>query len=288
MSAAHTVPHLRTNFLGGDYPVGPVAVCRHFWKNRGLIVRLTRREVTARYKGSYLGGLWSVLTPLLLLTIYTFVFSVVFKARWGITQDETRGFFAITLYCGLIPLNLFSEVAGAAPQLITSQPNYVTKIVFPVELLPLVRVLSCVVNMLPQLIVLLVGTAWVQGSVPPTALLLPVALCPIVFFTLGVAYFLACLGVFLRDIGHTVGLVILVMTFLSPIFYPVAALPETFRGFAMTNPIARVVEASRRVTVFGQMPDWAGFAITLASALAVAWLGYLMFMRSKKAFADVL
>ncbi len=273
---------------GRHFPVSPWAAWRHFARHKDLILRLTRRDVMGRYDGSYLGIVWSVLTPLLLLAIYTFVFSVVFHARWGSLENEGAGFYAITLYASLVAFFIFSEVAAAAPQIITRNPNYVTRVVFPLEVLPAVQALAAVARAVPSVVVLAGAVWWVLGRIPPTFALLPLVLVPMVLLALGAAYFLAFLGVFVRDTAHSMTLVIRVITYLSPVFYPVTRLPERVRPIAMLNPIACVVENCRRVAVFGQPPDWPALAGATALAGLVAWASYLLFMSFKKAFADVL
>jgi homopolymeric O-antigen transport system permease protein len=268
--------------------LNPFSIVVHLWRYRNLIQQLTWREVIGRYKGSFIGLGWAIINPLIMLGIYTFVFSVIFRARWGVELEEGRAAFALTLFIGLITFSLFAEVVNSAPTLILSNVNYVKKVVFPLEIIILVRFLSVTINALFSLSILLVGILFVYGYIPWTALLLPIAWLPIMMFSLGWGYFLASLGVFMRDLGPTVTIITTMLFFLSPIFYPVTAVPERLRVFFWLNPIAIFVEDARRVVVWGLMPDWPFFLGGLALSLLVFILGYIWFMKSKKAFADVI
>lgn len=192
----------------------PVRIVIHLWQYRNLIGQLTWREVVGRYKGSFVGLGWSFIQPLTMLCVYTFVFSVIFKARWGMDPDESKAAFALVLFMGLITFSLFSEMANSAPSLVLANVNYVKKVVFPLEVLPLVRFLSGLINVAFSLIVLLVGILFVYRFVHWTVLLLPLVWLPMMMFSLGCGYFLASLGVFVRDVGATIG-ILTTMTILS-------------------------------------------------------------------------
>jgi len=266
----------------------PFTIVVHLWHYRNLIQQLTWREVIGRYKGSFVGLGWSIINPLIMLGIYTFVFSVIFRARWGVELEEGRAAYALTLFIGLITFNLFAEVVNSAPTLILSNVNYVKKVVFPLEIIIFVKFLGVTINALFSLSILLVGILLVYGYIHWTVLLLPIAWLPIMMFSLGWGYFLASLGVFVRDLGPTVTIITTMLFFLSPIFYPITVLPEHLRVFFRLNPIAIFVEDARRVLVWGLMPDWPFFLSGLALSLLVFILGYIWFMKSKKAFADVI
>ena len=241
-----------------------------------------------RYKGSFIGLGWSFIQPLMMLCVYTFVFSVIFKARWGMDPDESKAAFALVLFMGLITFSLFSEMANSAPSLILANVNYVKKVVFPLEVLPLVRFLSGLINAAFSLIVLLAGILFVNHFIHWTALLLPLVWLPMMMFSLGCGYFLASLGVFVRDIGATIGILTMMLFFLTPIFYPVSAIPEQYRFISKINPIAIFVEDARRVVLWGLMPDWPWFFGGLVFSMLVLIFGFVWFMKSKKAFADVI
>lgn len=269
-------------------PRNPFSIASHFLGLRGLILQLARREIVARYKGSVLGLGWSLIQPLVMLAIYTFVFSTIFKSRWGVDAQEGRLDFALALFMGLITYGIFSEVANNAPVVILGNANYVKKVVFPLEILPVVSFLSALATALFSLTVLILGAILVKGGLPWTVVLLPIVWLPIFGLSLGAGFFIASLGVFLRDIGPSVQLLTTMLFFLSPIFYPVSAVPEAFRPFVHMNPIAVCVEDARRVVLWGQMPDWPLTAGAALFAGFVLWGGYSCFMRSKRAFADVL
>ena len=223
-----------------------------------------------------------------MLAIYTFVFSVVFKAKWGASHSDSKTEFAIILFAGLIVFNLFSEVVNRAPNLILSNVSYVKKVVFPLEVLPVIAIGSSLFHALVSVIVLLVFNGMVNQVFPLTSFLLPVVLLPLFALTLGLAWFLASLGVFLRDVGQTVGILTTALMFLSPIFFPASALPETLRGYLFLNPLTFIIEQVRKVLVLGQFPDWQGLGLCFFAYVFLAWLGFAWFQKTRKGFADVL
>jgi lipopolysaccharide transport system permease protein len=266
----------------------PVRIVAHLWKYRDLIRQLTWREVVGRYKGSFIGLGWSFIQPLIMLCVYTFVFSVIFKSRWGVASDEGKVVFALALFTGMITFSLFSEVVNSAPSLVLGNANYVKKVVFPLEIIPLVRLLSALTNAVFSLGVLFVGILIFNHFIHWTALLLPLIWLPMMMFTLGFGYLLASLGVFVRDMGTIIGVLTTILFFLTPIFYPVRAVPEQFRIYCRINPIAIFVEDARRVVLWGLFPDWPWFFFGMALSVAVLIFGFVWFMKSKKAFADVI
>lgn len=265
----------------------PVGAVRSLWANRQLIARMGQREIIGRYKGSAMGLAWSFITPLFMLAIYTFVFSVVFQARWG-TSEESKTQFAVVLFAGLIVHTLFSDVINRAPQLVLGNVNYVKKVVFPLEILPVVQLLSATFHALVSVAVLIAAQLVFQGSLPITALLLPVVLLPFLLLTLGLAWCLASLGVFVRDVGQTINLITSVMLFMSPVFFPVQSLPPALQPWMHLNPLTFVIEQVREVVVWGRLPDWQGLAVYSLASIATAWLGFAWFQKTRKGFADVL
>ncbi len=258
------------------------------WPHRHLIWQLTRREVIGRYRGSFLGLFWSFFNPLLMLAIYTFVFSVVFQARWGGGAQTGRMEFALILFAGLIVFNLFAEIVSRAPGLIVGHPDYVKKVVFPLQILPVVAAGSALFHALVSLAVLLLAYLLFHFSLPWTVLLLPLVLLPLLILTVGLAWFLASLGVFLRDVAQAIGLLTTALLFLSPIFFPAAALPEAIRPYLFLNPLALIIEQTREVLIWGRMPDWGGLALYALVSFGVAGAGLLWFEKTRKGFADVL
>ena len=266
----------------------PRALVVSLWRHRSLIAQMARREVVGRYKGSVIGLLWSFLNPIFMLAMYTFVFSVVFKARWGAGSGDSRSEFAIVLFVGMIVHSLFAEVLNRAPGLILGNVTYVKKIVFPLEVLPVVSMCAALFHGLVSLLVLLVAFALINGYVPWTAILVVPLLLPLMLLTLGLAWALASLGVFLRDVGQTIGLVLIVLMYFAPVFYPISALPAEFRPWLMLNPITFPIEQARAVLILGRMPDWDGLLVYSLVAAAIAWLGFAWFQKTRKGFANVL
>ncbi len=270
-------------------PISPLALCKSLWRNRQLIVQMTKREVVGRYKGSVMGLAWSFFNPVFMLVVYTFVFSEIFKSRWGgVGGDDSKTQFAVVLFVGMIVYGLFSEVLGRAPGLILSNINYVKKVVFPLEILPVIAMGAALSHSFISLSVLLVAFALFNGYLQWTAVFTPLVLLPLVIITMGLAWMLAAIGVFLRDVGQTIGIILTVMMFLSPIFFPVTAVPERFRPFMMANPLTFIIEQAREVLIWGHTPDWIGLGAYTAAALIIAWAGYALFQKTRKGFADVL
>lgn len=250
-------------------------------------MRMVRREVIGRYRGSMLGLLWSFITPVLMLAIYTFVFSFVFKARWGQEQNNPLE-FAIALFAGLIVFNLFSECISRAPGLILNNVNYVKKIIFPLEILPWVTLGSALFHAAISLGVLFVFMLLLGYSFSLTMLWLPVVVAPFLLLIMGLSWLLASLGVFLRDIGQIIGMLLNVMMFMCPIFYPLSALPDSIAQYLFLNPLTLIVDQVRTVLIWGNPPDWPKLAPYTLAALSMACLGWWWFNKTRKGFADVL
>jgi lipopolysaccharide transport system permease protein len=258
-----------------------------------LIRQFTRRDIESRYRGSFLGMAWSLLTPLLMLAVYTFVFSTVLKGRWdrpGIeaAAESKSPPFALVLLCGLLVYNFFSEVIGRSPGLIVANPNLVKKVVFPLEILPLSAVLVGVFNMVFMLLVWVAGALIFVGAIPATAILLPIILLPTLLATAGFAWFLASLGVFVRDTAPTVLVIVQILFFATPIMYPLDIVPAPYDTVLRINPLTTAVENVRNVLLWGELPNWGMFVGSLAATSMICLLGYAFFMKSKRAFGDVL
>lgn len=270
-------------------PTSLVMLAKSIVRNRSLILQMIQREVVGRYKGSAMGMAWSFFNPVLMLVVYTFVFSEVFKSRWGgIGGDDSKTQFAVVLFVGMIVLNLFSEVINRAPGLILSNINYVKKVVFPIEILPVVATGAALFHNLISLGVLITAFVLFNGYVHWTIVFIPLVLLPLIIVTLGLAWILASLGVFLRDVGQAIGVITTVLMFLSPVFYPVTAVPERFRPFIMANPLTFIIEQAREVLIWGHLPNWIGLGIYTCAATVIAWTGYAWFQKTRKGFADVL
>ncbi len=270
-----------------NFSISPREMVASLWRNRGLTKALIKREVVGRYRGSVLGILWSFFNPVFMLLVYTFVFSVVFKARWS-SGSDSKTEFAMVLFAGLLVFNLFSECIGRAPGLIMANANYVKKVVFPLEVLPWVSLGAALFHGLVSLVVWLIFYGLLFGAPHWTVLLFPLSLLPLLLFTMGLSWFLASLGVYLRDLLQVIGLLITTLMFLSPIFYPITALPEEYRPLLLFNPLTPAIEQGRALLFWGTVPDWQLFSIYFAVMLVIAWLGFAWFQKTRKGFADVL
>lgn len=268
-------------------PSSIMSLVSSLWRHRFLIWQMTKREVIGRYRGSVMGLMWSFLNPVLMLAVYTFVFTVVFRARWG-GESDSQSEFAVVLFAGMIIHGLFAECANRAPGLILNNVNYVKKVVFPLEILPWVTLGSALFHAGVSFVVLLLFYAVIHAALHWTAIFLPVLILPLTLLTMGVAWFLASIGVFIRDVGQSIGIVTTIMLFLSPVFYPVSALPAHFRSLMLLNPLTFVIEQVRSVLIWGEMPNWTGLVAYLFCSLLVAWAGFLWFQKTRKGFADVL
>jgi len=249
---------------------------------------MTKREVVGRYKGSTLGLLWSFLNPLFMLVVYTLVFSGVFKSQWNAGADQTKTQFAIVMFVGLIVQGLFAEVLTRAPGLILGNVNFVKKVVFPLDILPVISLGAALFHSMISLLVLIIAFFLYNGYLHWTAIFIPLVLLPLVILTLGLAWMLASLGVFLRDVGQTIGIAMTVIMFASPVFYPITSLPERVRPWLMANPLTFIIEESRAVLIFGRLPNWTGLLTYSLVAVFTAWFGYAWFQKTRKGFSDVL
>lgn len=260
----------------------------HPWRHRALIQILAWRDISGRYRGSLFGSLWSLLTPLLMLGVFTFVFGVVAPTRWPGAQDQGIGMFALRLLAGMVVHALLSEVLNRAPTLVTTQPNYVNKVVFPLEVLGWVALLTALFHAAMALILLLVLDGLFGTGFSATQLALPLVLAPFALLLLGLCWMFAALGVYLRDLAQLVGPLVMVTMFLGPVFYPRAAMPVAAQPWLALNPITVPVEQVRRVVFDGQWPEWGVLAQYAAIALAVYLFGLWAFSKLKKGFADVI
>jgi len=266
----------------------PVGLVYNLGRHRHLLRQLIARDVAVRYRGSYLGVVWSMIMPLMMLAIYAFVFSVVFHARWAGSAETSRTDFALTLFAGLIAFTVFSECMNRAPTLVVASPNYVKRVIFPLEILPASVVGSALFHALVSAGVLAAGLLLARATLPWTFLLLPVAAIPLAALGLGLGWFLASMGVFVRDTAYVAGIATQMLFFLTPIFYPIDAVPGAFRTAMWLNPLTAVVDSVRCVTMWGRPPDWTVWTAVTAASGAACLLGYAWFMKTKAGFADVL
>jgi lipopolysaccharide transport system permease protein len=253
-----------------------------------LIRQFVKRDVLGRYRGSYLGVLWSLLRPLSMLATYTVVFGYIFQSKLGSHPNETKFDFTLALFCGLILFDFFAECLLRAPTLVLTNPNYVTKVVFPLEILPVMTVGAALVQLVVSFIPLLIALLCAHGSIPLTALYLPVILLPLIVLCLGITWLLASLGVFLRDINSFVPVLMVIIMFASAIFYSISRVPPSFLPIVLYNPLATVIDQTRNAVLWGVPPVWGRYGFVLGGSVLVMILGYAFFMRTKSSFADVL
>lgn len=254
------------------------------FSHRYLLGQLVKRDVLLRYRGAMFGVAWMFLSPLLMLAIFAFVFGQIFQARW---PQQAAGIpFWLMLYGGLIAFNVFAETVSRAPAAIRSYPSYVKKIIFPLEILPLVPLGAALVHAGFNLLLLFAGLAWF-GAWHAALLLLPVLLLPLLLLALGLAWFLAAWGVFIKDMTQIVPLFVQMLLFLSPVFYPVQAVPTGLQPLYRMNPVGVVIE-SWRALIGGSPVDWLAWSLALAAAILCCVLGFLFFRHSRQEFADVL
>ena len=269
------------------FPVSPKYMIHSIWRHRDLIAISSRREILGRYRGSVMGFMWSFINPIVMLLIYTFVFSVVFKARWG-SGGESNAEFAMLLFAGLMVFNIFGECINRAPLLIVSNVNYVKKVLFPLEILPVVALISAVCHGLISFFVWLVAYFFLFGFPYLTIFYLPLILLPLVLLIVGFSWFFASLGVYFKDVNQLISILTTIVMFLCPIFYPMTAVPEQYRAILYCNPLTFVVEQIRNVLYFGLHPNFAALMFLGFVTTVFAWLGFFWFQKTRKGFADVL
>lgn len=252
-----------------------------------LLKELVKRDISSRYKDSMIGGVWAFVAPLIMLAVYTFVFSMVFQARWG-DSGTSKTAFALNLFVGIILHGVLAESMSRAPTVMQQHASYVKKIIFPLWLLPMVPVISGTFHALISLFVLLLAFWLFQGLWPWQTIFLPLVFLPIVFFALGFAWLIAGIGVYFRDITQIMPMFITVMMFMAPIFYPASAIPEKYRAWLLLNPLTYAVEMGRAALFSGQLPSLFAYLVYLSLAMLSALVGLLFFSKVRKGFADVL
>ena len=267
--------------------VGFPVKARAMWQQRNLVWQLVVREVAGRYKGSFFGVVWALIQPLLMLAVYTFVFGMIFENRWQ-GASESKLELAAILFSGLIVFNLFAECVNRSPQLILENANYVKRVVFPLNILPIVIMGSALFHAAMSGVVLFVFMAASMGALHWTIIFLPLVFMPLVLLVLGISWALSALGVYFRDIQHGTGILVSALLFLSPIFYPVSALPSSIQPYIFVNPMAFIIEQVRVVVIWGNPPNWGGLVLYTGIGAFMGWLGFVLFERTRTGFADVL
>lgn len=264
-----------------------IGFVKSLFMHRSLVYALTKREVSGRYKGSLIGISWSVITPLAMLAIYTFVFSYIFQARWNV-ESNSKAEFALALFAGLIAFNVFAECINKASTLIIGNVNYVKKVMFPIEILPWVSMGTALFHAAISLVVWMVTYYYLYGVIHWTWAYVPLVFFPIILFVMGISWFFSSLGVFLRDISQLITILTTMVMFLSPVFYPATALPEEYRFVFFLNPLTPMIEQLRNVLLWGLPLDFMVWAKSLCIGLVFSVIGYFWFQKTRKGFADVL
>lgn len=260
---------------------------RTLYKNNYLLRQLVKKDIKQRYQGSVLGMLWSFIVPILMLIIYTFVFSVIFQAKWDINTDDKYQ-FALVLFCGLSAFNMFSEVLNRSTMLIASNANYVKKVIFPLEILPVMVTCSALFNCVISFGILIVAKFVIYRNVSPTLYMIFLAMIPLIILSIGVGLLFSALSVYLKDIGNFVSVFVTILMYVSPVFFPLASVPESFRKVCEINPMTYIIENFRNVVFYGTSLDWKFFGISCIASVVIYLLGKAVFMRAKEGFADVL
>jgi lipopolysaccharide transport system permease protein len=284
------MPEVEMKADGGIlYHANPIRMFRNLARHRQLIRQFSKRQIESRYKGSYLGTFWTFATPLFMLAIYTFVFSTILKARWGVdVSDKNQMGFALTLFAGLIAFNVFSECIIKAPSLIVDNAGYVKKVVFPLEILPVAVLNGTLLESLFSLIILCAANVIFHAPPSLALVFLPLSYISLIFRCLGLSWFLAALGVYMRDLAPIVRILIQVLMFATPIFYPITTVPEYIRPIFLINPLTTIVDDFRRAVLWNQLPEWDRIFVVMICCFLSMLLGYAFFKITQRSFADVL
>jgi lipopolysaccharide transport system permease protein len=283
MEIVHSAKH-------SDYPAGPAAIVQSFRKHWRLVVSLTRRDLAERFQGSLLGPLWFLITPAIQIVTYTLLFGMVFKVRvpFARAADASSLEFGLFLFSGLLIFTVFSEVVSKSPSLVVSRPNFVKRVVFPLEILSIVTVLSAVATGLLSFALLIVAAIAITGTLAAASVFYLVALVILIPMLMGLSWFLAALGTYMRDIAQLIGLLLTVLLFLSPVFTPLSGFPPSVRPYLFLNPVSVPIELGHDALFLGQMPSSTITAGYLAMAFVVMTLGWMFFQKTRAGFGDVL
>lgn len=257
-------------------------------ENFELILILSKREILSRYKGSAFGLSWSLINPLVMLVIYTLVFSIALKARWGIDQNENLLDFAIILFVGLMLHGFFAECINQSHSIIYSNVSYVKKIIFPLEVLPIINLISAFFNLFISFNIIIFANLMINQSLHFTVIVFPIIILPLVIICLGLSWLLAAVGVYFRDVGQLTGILTTALLFISGVFFPITILPEKIQFWFRLNPLAIIIEQSRQVLFLGQWPDFVTWLILMVFSLVVLLYGFSFFLKVRKGFADVI
>lgn len=257
------------------------------YKNKYLLWQLIKKDIQQRYQGSVLGILWSFIVPILMLVIYTFIFSEVFQAKWDIdTSDKYQ--FALVLFCGLSAFNLVGEVMNRSTLLIATNTNYVKKVIFPLEMLPVVITMSALFNCCISFLILIVAKVFLYQNISVTLYMIVLLFIPLIILAIGLSLFISAISVYLKDIGNAISVIVTVLMYLSPVFFPLSSVPENFQSICESNPMTYIIENFRNVVLYGESINWQFYGTSCMTAIIIYVLGRIVFARAKEGFADVL
>jgi len=265
----------------------PKFIIQSIFNHHELIWTMIKREIISRYRGSVFGLFWSFFNPLAMLLVYLFVFNIVLKTRFN-ENSETKAEFALVVFAGITVFIFFSEIVTRSPSLILSNVNFVKKLVFPLEILTYIVTGTALFQILINMVILLIANLFIYKSLPWTLVFFPVILLVLIPFCLGLSWMLASLGTFIRDIGHVVVVSTQILMFMTPIFYPVDAIPEGFRYYIKLNPLTLIVSEMRSIAIYGNLPNWEGILIYGVFGWFIAWIGFYWFQKTRNGFSNVL
>ena len=268
------------------YSAQPLAPLKSLLSNRNMIYLFAKRDIVLRYRGSMLGILWSILSPLFMLMLYSFLYGIILKVKWG--NGESQMQFALIIFSGLFIYNFFSDCVSRSATIIVSNTNYVKKIVFPLEIFPYIVMASALFQLSVGFVVWLVFYLLLNGLPHITVLYFPVLLMPLMLFVLGLAWFFSAIGVYIRDVAQAITIVLSALMLITPIFFPLSAVPEAFQSLFYLNPLTYILEQMRAILIFGLSPNWINLSFLTVGYAVFAWLGFAWFQKTRKGFADVL
>jgi lipopolysaccharide transport system permease protein len=268
--------------------LSPWHIVANLWRHRDLVWQFTMREIHIRHKGSRLGIVWALLNPLSMLVLYAFVFRLLFRSKFGVIPNETDYDYTLELFLSLSLFHVFAETLSWAPSLIISHPNFVKKVVFPLEVLPVAKIGDTTFHLLVSLALVLIGSAFGSSGLSWSMLWLPVLVLPLLVLALGMAWAFAAIGVFVRDVSQVIGFVATAVMFGSAIMYPPRMIPDSIYSFLRFNPLLQLVDVSRHV-LFGHEPvDWMKLGYVYGCAVLALLAGHVFFSLLRRSFAEVI
>ncbi|MBL1217493.1 MAG: ABC transporter permease [Planctomycetes bacterium] len=277
----------RTTWQIVGIPLNPLEPFTALWRHRSLIRGLVKREIQSQHKGTLLGIVWLVVQPLMLLTVYTFVFATAFRPH-VVDEDASKATYALMVFTGLILYTVFAETIGRAPRLMSSNKTFIKQIIFPIEILPAVVIGAALVKAVVSFVLLIAAYFIFIGVPTVTAITILLVVPPLLFLTTGLAWFISSLSVFIRDCAPAITVLVRLLLFLCPVFYSIEAIGYPYRYLILANPVSTCVILSKQALFKDQWPSPTHVAIYWVVSLFVLWFGYAWFTKTRKAFADVM